>query len=266
MGDNPGDKLQVIHALRLFVLFPIPIADPAFPLIKGETLQGQKRPNHVLSDPLGLVVNLGPDAAVDIEPGMSPGEKALCPFGVQELFMDEKPEGRAAEIPQQPPVVLEEYPQHPWDGEDDLAVGDIQKKLFPHPFAPLLQPLGMARGAKPAGPAGEHDEVFRVAVGTADAGKSATGIPAVEIALDDLLDDGPEEAMLLLEAALILGQKTVKEMKQHSVENSALGMPRTIYSRHSGRMDSKNGPSSWVRALLPEDRGGAPARPFESGR
>ena len=52
-----------------------------------------------------------------------------------------------------------------------------------------------------------------MAVGTADAGKPAARMAAVEVALDDLLDDGPEEAVLLLEAALIFCQEPVEVMK-----------------------------------------------------
>jgi hypothetical protein len=53
--------------------------------------------DHAFSDPLAFVASLGPDAAVDIEPGMSPGEKALCPFGAQELLVDVKPKNLAGE-------------------------------------------------------------------------------------------------------------------------------------------------------------------------
>ena len=81
-----------------------------------------------------------------------------------------------AELPQQPAVVLEEYPQHPGDGEDDLAVRDIEEKFLSHPLAPLLKPLRMARRTEATGAAGEHQEVFRLAVRTADAGKPAAGI------------------------------------------------------------------------------------------
>jgi hypothetical protein len=88
---------------------------------------------------------------------------------------------------------------------------DIQEKCLPHPLAPLLLPLGMAGGAEPAAAAGEHQEVFRMAVGTADAGEPAARVAAVEIALDHILYDGPEEAIRLLEAALVLGQETVME-------------------------------------------------------
>jgi len=36
-------------------------------------------------------------------------------------------EGQAAEFPQEPAVAAEEDPQHPGDGEDNLAVGDVEK-------------------------------------------------------------------------------------------------------------------------------------------
>jgi len=98
-----------------------------------------------------------------------------------------RPEGAAAELPQQPAIVLKEDAQHLRDGEDDLAVGDIQEKLPLHPLAPLLKPLRMARRAEAAGAAGEHQEAFRMAVRTADAGKATARVAAVEVALDHLL-------------------------------------------------------------------------------
>ena len=81
-----------------------------------------------------------------------------------------------------------------------------------------------------------------MAVGTADAGESAAGISTIEVAFDDFPDDGPEEAVLLLEAALILGQEPVEVMKQHSVEDGPLGMPRPIHARHGGKVASRSGP------------------------
>jgi hypothetical protein len=47
MGGDPGDELQVVHPLQLFGVFPIPVADLAFPFIEGEALQGEKRSDHV---------------------------------------------------------------------------------------------------------------------------------------------------------------------------------------------------------------------------
>jgi hypothetical protein len=62
----------------------------------------------------------------------------------------------------------------------------------------------VARGAKPAGTAGEHQAVFRVAVGTADAGEPAARVAAVEVSFNDFLDDRPQEAVALLKTSLIL--------------------------------------------------------------
>jgi hypothetical protein len=89
-----------------------------------------------------------------------------------------------------------------------------------------------------------HRQCSHLTVGTADAGKPAAGVAAVEVALDHILDYGPEEAILLLEAALIVCQETVEVMKQHSVEDGPLRMPRTIHS-HGGRRTPRNRPRLW---------------------
>jgi len=44
----------------------------------------------------------------------------------------------------QPTLVLEERPQHLGNRKDDLAMRDIPKQPFPHPFAPYLDALGLA--------------------------------------------------------------------------------------------------------------------------
>jgi len=72
---------------------------------EGEPLQGEQRTEHILSHPLGLFFCPGPDPAVDIEPGLPPGEKAFCPFGAQEFFLDEKPKKLAGKERGQPRVV-----------------------------------------------------------------------------------------------------------------------------------------------------------------
>jgi hypothetical protein len=54
MGGDPGDELQVVHPVQPFGVFAIPVADLAFPFIKGEALQGRERADHVLSQPLSL--------------------------------------------------------------------------------------------------------------------------------------------------------------------------------------------------------------------
>jgi len=50
MGSDPGDELQVVYPLDLSCVFPIPVADLAFPSIQGQAFQGKQRTNHVFSD------------------------------------------------------------------------------------------------------------------------------------------------------------------------------------------------------------------------
>jgi hypothetical protein len=92
-----------------------------------------------------------------------------------------------------------------------------------------------------------------------DAGKAAARIAAVEVALDDLLDDGPEKAVLPLEAALILCQEALEMMKKHPIEDGPLRMPGTIDSGHGRREVPGNGPTSRISPdLLDEKAKGQP--------
>jgi hypothetical protein len=99
----------------------------------------------------------------------------------------------AAKIPQEPTLELEKDPQHLRNNEDDLAMGDIQEKLLPYPLSSFLEPLGVSGGTEAVGATGEHQEPLLTAVRTADAGKPAARVAAVQIALDHLPDDRPEE-------------------------------------------------------------------------
>ena len=152
------------------------------------------------------------------------------------------PEGRAAKITQEAPLVFEEGSEHLGDHKDHLTVGDIQEERLPHPLAPLLQPLGVAGGAEAAGAAGEHQEPLLGTVRTTDAGKPAARVAALEVALDHLLDDRSKKAVLFLETALIVRQEAVKIVKEHPVQDGAFRISRTIHSGHDGRMASRNGP------------------------
>jgi len=70
------------------------VQDSDLPLVRdmgsrtGDELQGEKRADHVFSDPLGLFIGFGPDAAVDIESGLPPREEAVPPFGAEKLPAD----------------------------------------------------------------------------------------------------------------------------------------------------------------------------------
>jgi hypothetical protein len=76
-GRNYEKYSHVVQPLHFFGPFPIMVANLAFPFIQREPLQGQKRPDHVFSHPLGLVSGLGPDAAVNTETRVLPGEEAV---------------------------------------------------------------------------------------------------------------------------------------------------------------------------------------------
>jgi len=157
-----------------------------------------------------------------------------------------------AKIPQKPALVLKEDAQHLGDGKDHLTVGDIQQELLPHPISPLFDPLGMAGWAKSTSATGEHDEPLLPTRGTPDAAKPAAGVAAVQIALDHLLDDGPEEAMLLLKPGLIFLKELLKVMEEHPVEHGALRMSRTVNCCHSRESCIKKRANPLKKGLLAE--------------
>ena len=82
-------------------------------------------------------------------------------------------------------------------------------------------------------------------VRTPDAGELTARTAEVEIALHDLFDDRPEKTVLPLETGLILSQEPIEIMKEHPEEDGPLWMSGTVDSRHSRRMASRNGPTSW---------------------
>lgn len=79
-----------------------------------------------------------------------------------------------------------------------------------------------------------------MAVRTADPGEAGARIAAVEIALDDFLEDRPEMSARLLKTALVGCQEAVEATEQHPIEDRALGMARTVDSRHIGKADSRS--------------------------
>jgi hypothetical protein len=91
----------------------------------------------------------------------------------------------------------------------------------------------MARWAKSTSATGKVKEPLLTTRRTADAGKPAARIAAIQITLDHLLDDGSEEAVLSLETGLIFGQELVKVMEEYTVEHGAFRMSGTVNSCHS---------------------------------
>jgi len=156
-------------------------------------------------------------------------------------------DGAAAELPKEPALELEEDPQHLGNSEDHLAVRHVEKERLSHPFPPLLESLGMEGGAEAPCPAGKHQQAVVPTARTADPGDSRARIAAVEIALYHLPYDGPKEAALLLESALILRQEALEMMKQQPGEDRAHRMERTIDSRHIWSEQSRNAPGTLLR-------------------
>lgn len=70
-------------------IFSVLERDLAFPFQEGEPFQGQKRPDHVFADSLGLIFGLGPYAAVHIETRVAPGKDLIRELGADE-FLSEK--------------------------------------------------------------------------------------------------------------------------------------------------------------------------------
>jgi len=206
-----------------------------------------------------------------LDDGDDAGSKRAPGQGLE--LTDQGPEGAEAKVPQQPALVLGEGPQHPGDRENHLTVWDIQQKRFPHQLAPLLKALGMGGGAEPPGLAGKHQKMLRPAARTADAGKPAARVPAVQtslrgakrrsnlmhwrymmrsprslrslvMAFDGFLDNRPEEAILLLETAPVFGEELVEMMKKHPVEDGAFRMSGTGDSCHGQDKNPTNGPEA----------------------
>jgi len=132
----------------------------------------------------------------------------------------------------------EKQTQHLRNGKDHLAMRDIQQKLLPHPLSPLLTALGMTRRAESACLAGKHKQALFLAVGTPDAGKPAHRIAAVKVLLHNLLDDWPEEAVLLLEPILIFTKEPLEIVKKHAVKHRVLRMTLAVDPCHGREDDS----------------------------
>ena len=93
--------------------------------------------------------------------------------------------------------------------------------------------------------------MFRPAAWAADPGEAAAGVAAVQVALDDILDDRPEISVVPLEPALIFRDEPLEMMKKHPVENGPFRMSRTIDSCHSKDKDLGNTPEEVLEALSP---------------
>ena len=121
---------------------------------------------------------------------------------------------------------------------------NIEEERLSDPCAPLLQPLGMTGGTEAARLARKRQQMLCPAPRAADPREPASGVAAVKILLDDILDDRTEIAISLLETLLVFRDEALEMMEQHPIEDGPLRMPRTIDSRHIGNEESRNAPGN----------------------
>jgi hypothetical protein len=148
------------------------------------SLGGQTMPMGMEIEAVAEGLEDGDDPRLKIRPGRGPEVE------------QNRPNCAPAQVPQKPALELEEHAEHLRDRVDDLAVRNIQEEPFPHPFAPLFDPLGVAGRAEAPGPAGEHNQPFLPATRAADPGEAAAGVAAIKIPLDHFLNDRPEKTVL----------------------------------------------------------------------
>jgi hypothetical protein len=139
--------------------------------------------------------------AKGLDDGHHAGDKLFARESVE--VMEEGLDGRLAEFTKELAPEPEEDAEHFGNDEDDLAMRDVQNKLLPHPLAPLLKPFGMAGGAESSGSTGEGQKEISATARTADACEPTARVAAVEIFFYNLVDDRPEEPVLLLEPIII---------------------------------------------------------------
>jgi hypothetical protein len=123
-------------------------------------------------------------------------------------------------------------------------VRDIQQDLLPHPLSPFLPSLGMTRWTESTRLAGKHQQPLFPAVGTPDAGKAAHRIAAVQILIDNILDDWPKEAVFLLKTILIFSEEPLKIIKEYPIKKRMFRMTWAVDPCHGRGVYSRNGPGS----------------------
>ncbi len=149
-----------------------------------------------------------------------------------------------AEIIEELSLEAEEQTKHFGNGKDDLSMGNIKQKFFPHPLAPLLTAFSMAGRTKSARLARKHQQALLSTVWTADAGKATHRIAAVKILLNHILDHRTEEAVRSLKPILIFSKKPLEIIKKHTIEYRMFRMTLAVDPWHSTEDDSRNGPGS----------------------
>jgi hypothetical protein len=86
----------------------------------------------------------------------------------------------------------------------------------------------MTRRAESVCLAGKRQQPLFPTVRASDSGKSAHWIAAVEILLDNILDDWTEISIFLLETILIFSEKLLEIVKKNTIKNSEFRMTLAV--------------------------------------
>ena len=106
--------------------------------------------------------------------------------------------GQGAEALEQVAVALEVGAQHSRDGQDIMPVGHRGHHLVQDEPGGGLDVLLVAGGAEPAALAGKGQQVLMLAMVAANPGEAALQVAAVQELVDDLGDDGAQDAVARL--------------------------------------------------------------------
>jgi hypothetical protein len=194
-------------------------------------------------------IDAGPERLDD---GDNTGLKCFPRYGLK--IEQKRSDGTSAKLPQELALELEENPKYLGDREDHLTMRDVEKKRLPDPLGPFFDPLGMAGGTEAPRLAGKRQQMLGPAARTADPGKAALRVAAIQIALDDVFNDGPEITILLLESALVFCDESLEMMEKQAIEDGPLRMTRAIDSRHIGKEESRNRPRTGVHQKIRGER------------
>lgn len=144
----------------------------------------------------------------------------------------------SGEEPQEAALALEQSPQRPGDGEDDVAVGHGGEDLFRELLREERRALGLTGRREVAGLAGERLEVLPAAGGTADPGEAVDQPAAVEKRLAATADHRAERAVARLEALLVDTEVALEVLIEESIEAGAFGMAGSIDRHPLGDADT----------------------------
>ena len=179
---------------------------------------GKVRGGHAMKGPVGGEKAVGgKDVQVGVEEeivaeGVDGGNGTKFPLGEAETGAEVIAEalgGGAEEKSEMGSALAEDAAEDPWDGEDELTMGDVVADGAGDPLAGSPHAALVAGGAEVAGLAGEGEQALVAAVGAVEAGEAGGEIAAAEEGLDGGNGLGAQRAEVLAMVGFVVGEKVV---------------------------------------------------------